>query len=65
MKLIGIADGTTDIPNRKLELLVDEAVLDERRKNFAMPQKKVESPFLRRYAQLVTSASTGGVYRKF
>ncbi|MDD6088218.1 MAG: dihydroxy-acid dehydratase [Desulfovibrionaceae bacterium] len=67
--LIGlIEDGDRiliDIPNRKLELLVDEAVLDERRKNFAMPQKKVESPFLRRYAQLVTSASTGGVYRKF
>ena len=54
--LIGLVqDGDTihiDIPGRKLELVVPEA------------EKDVKSPFLRRYAKLVTSASTGGAYRK-
>ncbi len=52
-----------DIPARKLELLVDEATLAERRKALVVPQKEIRSPFLRRYARMVTSASTGGVYK--
>ncbi len=53
-----------DIPGRKLELLVSETELEERRKNFIPVEKTAASPFLRRYASLVTSASTGGAYRK-
>lgn len=52
-----------DIPARKLELLVPESELAERRAHFVRPDKTVASPFLRRYAKLVTSASTGGAYR--
>ena len=52
-----------DIPGRKLELLVDEAELARRREQLVMPKKEITSPFLRRYARLVTSAATGGVYR--
>lgn len=52
-----------DIPARKLELLVPESELAERRAHFVRPDKTVDSPFLRRYAKLVTSASTGGAYR--
>ena len=53
-----------DIPGRKLELVVPEAEIEERRKHFVPVEKDVKSPFLRRYAKLVTSASTGGAYRK-
>ena len=66
--LIGLVqDGDTihiDIPARKLELLVPEAEIEERRKQFVPVEKDVKSPFLRRYAKLVTSASTGGAYKK-
>ena len=51
-----------DIPNRSLELVVDEASLAERRASLTPPQAKVSSPFLRRYARLVTSAASGAVF---
>ncbi len=52
-----------DIDNRILELKVDEATLAKRRENFKPLQKadKLVSPFLRRYAKSVTSASTGAI----
>ncbi|WP_319541745.1 dihydroxy-acid dehydratase [uncultured Pseudodesulfovibrio sp.] len=53
-----------DIPARKIHLLVDDAELDERRKKHVPVSKEVKSPFLRRYAKLVTSASRGAVYEK-
>ena len=66
--LIGLVeDGDTihiDIPNRKLELMVPEAEIEARRKAFKPVEKEVTSPFLRRYAKLVTSAATGGAYKK-
>jgi len=53
-----------DIPARKIQLLVDDAVLEERKKTFKPVEKEVKSAFLRRYAKLVTSASKGAVYEK-
>ncbi|WP_319583225.1 dihydroxy-acid dehydratase [uncultured Pseudodesulfovibrio sp.] len=53
-----------DIPARKINLLVDDAELEERRKTHKPVVKEVKSPFLRRYAKLVTSASRGAVYEK-
>lgn len=53
-----------DIPARVLDLMVDEAELAKRRAEFVPPVKPIASPFLRRYARLVTSASTGGVYKE-
>ncbi|NJB67967.1 dihydroxy-acid dehydratase [Desulfobaculum xiamenense] len=53
-----------DIPARSMELLVDEAELDRRRAELRHPEKTVTSPVLRRYSRLVTSAASGGVYRK-
>ncbi|CCH48871.1 dihydroxy-acid dehydratase [Pseudodesulfovibrio piezophilus] len=53
-----------NIPKRSINLLVDEAELEERRKNFTPVVKEVQSPFLRRYAKLVTSASRGAVFEK-
>ncbi|QJB55509.1 dihydroxy-acid dehydratase [Pseudodesulfovibrio sp. zrk46] len=53
-----------DIPARKINLLVDDAELEERKKTFKPVEKPVKSAFLRRYAKLVTSASRGAVYEK-
>ncbi|WP_027370578.1 dihydroxy-acid dehydratase [Desulfovermiculus halophilus] len=51
-----------DIPNRSLELLVDEQELESRRESFAPKSKPVSSAFLRRYAQHATSAAHGAVF---
>ena len=52
-----------DIPNRKLDLLVDAAELDKRRAAFVPLEKPLQSSFLRRYRRQVTSASTGAVLK--
>ena len=49
-----------DIPNRKLELLVDESIIAERRKNTALKTADI-SGYLRRYVKQVTSADMGAV----
>ncbi|MBI9080780.1 MAG: dihydroxy-acid dehydratase [Pseudodesulfovibrio sp.] len=53
-----------DIPARSIKLLVDDTELEARRKVFKPVVKEIKSPFLRRYAKLVTSASTGAVLEK-
>ncbi len=50
-----------DIPNKKIELLVDEAVLSKRRKELKPREPRVKSGYLARYARLVTSGSRGAV----
>ena len=50
-----------DIPNCKIDLLVDEAELERRRAAWACPAPKVTSGYLVRYAKLVTSAARGAV----
>ena len=52
-----------DIPNGKLELLVDDEVLEERRKSFKPLPPKVTEGYLSRYAKLVSSASTGAILK--
>lgn len=52
-----------DIPNGKLELLVDKEVLEERRRNFKPLPPKVTEGYLARYAKLVSSASTGAILK--
>ncbi len=51
-----------DIPNGKLELLVDEKEIENRRKNFT-PKTKELYGYLKRYAQMVTTASDGAVFK--
>jgi len=53
-----------DIPARTITLLVDDAELEARRKAFKPVVKEIASPFLRRYAKLVTSASRGAVFER-
>jgi dihydroxy-acid dehydratase len=50
-----------DIPNRKLDLLVDEATLATRRAAWTAPEPKIKTGWLARYAKVVTSAYTGAV----
>ena len=50
-----------DIPNHKITLEVSEDVLAERKKNLVMPEPKVKTGYLARYAKMVTSADKGAV----
>ena len=50
-----------DIPNCKIDVLVDEATLAARKAKWVCPQPRVQTGYLRRYAKLVTSAARGAV----
>jgi len=62
--LIGVVEeGDTiriDIPGGRLELLVDQAELDRRMKDF-VPKQKELSGYLKRYAALVSSGASGAI----
>lgn len=52
-----------DIPNNKLELQVDDALLAKRREGWKPLEKPVQgNSYLKRYRRLVTSANTGAVF---
>lgn len=51
-----------DIPSRKINLLVDDAELDKRRKKWQPHAPKIMSGYLARYSRMVTSANKGAVY---
>ncbi len=52
-----------DIPNKKIELLVDDAVLAKRRTAWTPPKPRVSEGYLARYAHLVTSGATGAILK--
>jgi len=52
-----------DIPERKIELLVDSAQMEMRRRSWRPPEPKITSGILARYRNSVTSASKGSVLR--
>ena len=62
--LIGVVEEgdiiSINIPENKIELKVDDAVLAERMKHF-MPKKKELSGYLRRYAALVSGGASGAI----
>ena len=51
-----------DIPNRKLELLIDDEEFAKRMSEFEPKQKELTG-YLKRYASLVSSGSTGAVFK--
>lgn len=53
-----------DIPGRKLELRVSAEELERRRKKLAPREATTPYPVLRRYATQVSSAATGGRYKR-
>ena len=48
------------LPNRTLDLLVDDATLEERRKHLKTFKSKISSGWLRRYTAFAKSANVGG-----
>ncbi len=53
-----------NIPERRLDLLVDDAELEKRREHFTPLVKEIRSPLLRRYSRFVSSAANGAVYTR-
>ncbi|MCQ2432398.1 MAG: dihydroxy-acid dehydratase [Clostridia bacterium] len=62
--LIGVVEEgdiiSINIPENKIELKVDQAILDERMKNF-VPKQKELSGYLKRYAALVSGGAYGAI----
>lgn len=50
-----------DIPRGRIELLITEEEFNKRMREFKPLQKEIKSPWLRRYAKLVSSASKGAI----
>lgn len=60
-----IKDGDTieiDIPARQLNLKIAEKEMERRRVELKLPEPKVKTGYLARYARNVTSANTGAVF---
>ena len=61
-----IEEGDTieiDIPNASINVLVSDEVLEERRAAFVLPEPKIKTGWLARYAKLVSSADKGAVMK--
>ena len=52
-----------DIPAKKIELKVDNAEIENRRKEWQPPEPKITSGYIARYTKLVTSGSTGAILK--
>lgn len=52
-----------DIPACRLELLVNEAMLAVRRTTLKEPEVNIKTGYMKRYAQMVQSASTGAIFK--
>ncbi len=52
-----------DIPEKRISLRVDEKTLSERAKNWKKPPPKVKKGYLRRYGELVSSATEGAILK--
>ncbi len=52
-----------DIPNRRIELLVDEAELERRRAEWRPPEPKIKEGYLARYARMVSSGAQGAIMK--
>ncbi len=65
--LIGIVEEgdiiSIDIPNNRLELLVDGKTIEDRKAKFVPLEKPVPDGYLKRYRKMVTSANTGAIFK--
>jgi len=53
-----------DIPNRKIDVEIEEEDIYTRKKEMKLTPQEVSSSYLKRYARMATSASTGAVFKK-
>ncbi|NLV69285.1 MAG: dihydroxy-acid dehydratase [Clostridiales bacterium] len=59
-----VCDGdriSIDIPSCRIDLLVDDKTLEERRSRWICPEPSLKTGYIARYAKLVTDASKGAV----
>ncbi|NAT13399.1 dihydroxy-acid dehydratase [Clostridioides difficile] len=65
--LIGLVEEgdiiSINIPDKKLELKVDEVEIENRKLKFKPLEPKIKHGYLSRYAKLVTSANTGAILK--
>ncbi len=52
-----------DIPNRKISLNVDDAVLSKRKESWKAPEPKIKKGYLLKYAKSVSSAAEGAIFK--
>ena len=52
-----------DIPHHKIQLLVSDEELEERKKGFVPKTPSIQTGYLKKYASMVTSANTGAVLK--
>ncbi len=52
-----------DIPNKRIDLKVSAQELADRKKNFTPKEPPIKTGYLARYAKMVTSASTGAIFK--
>ncbi|MEG0275806.1 MAG: dihydroxy-acid dehydratase [Coprobacillus sp.] len=52
-----------DITNHKIQLLVSDEELEERKKGFVPKTPSIQTGYLKKYASMVTSANTGAVLK--
>jgi dihydroxy-acid dehydratase len=62
--LIKDGDGLEiDLVKKSIELKVGKKEMDKRKKAWKRPEPKIKSGYMARYAEMVTSASTGAVFK--
>lgn len=52
-----------DIPNKAIELLVDQEELTRRKADWKKPEPKIKKGYMARYAKMVTSAGNGAIFK--
>ncbi|MFA4910452.1 MAG: dihydroxy-acid dehydratase [Desulfobacteria bacterium] len=52
-----------DIPNKRLILKVSDEEIERRKRGWKAPEPKIKEGYVYRYSKLVTSASTGAVFK--
>ena len=55
---------TIDIPKRKIDVALSKEEIAKRKKKMKLLSSKIKSGYLYRYSRMVTSASTGAVFKK-
>ncbi len=53
-----------DINQNRLELLVDDPVITARKEKWQAPEPNIKKGYMKRYANMVQSASTGAIFKK-
>lgn len=53
-----------DIPGKRIDLKISDEEMERRKREWNKPEPKIKEGILYRYSQMVSSASTGAVYKK-